>query len=205
MLNFKSIKKKSSTQLNESFFKIAGGIIVPTMVVGPILDVVVASIENPILYNIAYFVLLLFSFVLSVGLTKFTLKIARENKVDFKQYLEMKGVLLKSIGICLLTGIITLIGFIFFIIPGIIASIGLSQAVFILIDDNSKSVTQCMSESWELMKGYKWNYCLFTLSFIGWILLTAITFGIAIIWVVPYCEICFTNYYVDLANQKSIA
>ena len=36
------------------------------------------------------------------------------------------------------------------------------------------------------------------LSFIGWYLLCAITFGIAAIWVVPYVQATYTNAYNSL-------
>ena len=58
--------------------------------------------------------------------------------------------------------------------PGIIASIRYSQAFFILADDPSKGIRQCMDESKAMMKGNKSKYFLLSLSFIGWMLLAMI-------------------------------
>ena len=61
-----------------------------------------------------------------------------------------------------------------FIIPGIIAAFRYSQAFFVLADDPSKSIRQCMDESKAMMKGNKMKYFLLGLSFIGWAILAAI-------------------------------
>ena len=48
------------------------------------------------------------------------------------------------------------------------------------------------------MKGYKMNYFVFKLSFIGWNILAILTFGILYIWLVPYMVIAKTMYYDNL-------
>ena len=49
------------------------------------------------------------------------------------------------------------------------------------------------------------------ISFIGWILLGAITFGIAFIWVIPYMEATYANAYnslksalVEVVNEPTV-
>jgi uncharacterized membrane protein len=59
-----------------------------------------------------------------------------------------------------------------------------------------------LSKSRELMKGYKWDYFVFNLSFIGWILLSIITFGILFVYVIPYISIADTIYYDELKKIK---
>ena len=44
------------------------------------------------------------------------------------------------------------------IVPGIIAAIRYSQAFFILADDPSKGIRQCMDESKAMMNGNKMKY-----------------------------------------------
>lgn len=58
-----------------------------------------------------------------------------------------------------------------FIIPGIIAYIRYSQALYILADDPSKGVFQCINESKYLMTGNKAKFFCMNLSFIGWTIL----------------------------------
>ena len=57
------------------------------------------------------------------------------------------------------------------IVPGIIATLRYSQAFYILADDPSKGVMQCLKESKEMMKGNKAKLFCLELSFIGWCLL----------------------------------
>ena len=54
------------------------------------------------------------------------------------------------------------------------------------------------------MQGYKWDYFIFGLSFIGWILLIGFTFGIAMIWVMPFILIAQTLYYEELKKLKKV-
>ena len=60
----------------------------------------------------------------------------------------------------------TLIGTIFFIVPGIIMAIRYSQAFFVLADDPTKSVYACMNESSRIMQG---KFTRFIFLYIGFI------------------------------------
>ena len=84
----------------------------------------------------------------------------------------------KALGLFLFQSLFIFLWTLLFIIPGIIASFRYSQAFFILADDPSKGIRQCMNESKAMMKGNKAKYFLLNLSFIGWALLTAIPAGI---------------------------
>ena len=53
-----------------------------------------------------------------------------------------------------------------------------------------------------MIKGHIWDYLIFTLSFIGWILLVAFTFGIAYIWVGPYMQMSYANFYNYIKEDK---
>lgn len=92
------------------------------------------------------------------------------------------------------------------VIPGIIKAIAYSQAAFIYRDHLNRgekiSYTQAVTLSRQMMNGHKWEYFVLQLSFIGWWIVTGITFGIAGIWVVPYYYITLSNYYVQLSAQQ---
>ncbi len=80
----------------------------------------------------------------------------------------------KALGLIIFQSIFIFLWSLLCIIPGIIASLRYSQAFFILADDSSKGVRQCMNESKMMMKGNKTKYFCLSLSFIGWILLASI-------------------------------
>lgn len=82
-----------------------------------------------------------------------------------------------------------------FIIPGIIASVKYSQAFYILAEDPSKGVMQCIEESKWMMYGNKWKFFCLVLSFFGWVLLAAIPAGIGFIWLIPYFSMTQVAFY----------
>jgi uncharacterized membrane protein len=85
-----------------------------------------------------------------------------------------------------------------FIIPGLIKSLAYSQTFFILAENGSISGNDAITTSRRLMDGHKVEYFVLGLSFIPWILLIMITFGIAAIWVTPYMQTTLANYYLAL-------
>lgn len=84
----------------------------------------------------------------------------------------------KALSIYIRIMLITWLGSIFFLIPGIIAALNYSQSFYILADDPTKSPAQCMFESKFIMRGNKGKYICLMLSFLGWYLLAAIPAGI---------------------------
>lgn len=134
------------------------------------------------------------------GMCNISLNFANNNEVQITDIFVgfNSRVYLKTLGLIILIGLAVAVGFALLIIPGIIISLMYSQAFFILCEDNDKTVIQCMKESAEIMKGHKWEFFVLGLSFILWILLCAITFGIAALWVNPYIYVTYANYYKGL-------
>ncbi|MEG2109250.1 MAG: DUF975 family protein [Clostridium sp.] len=58
--------------------------------------------------------------------------------------------------------------------------------------------------SLDLMQDNKFRLLKLELSFIGWILLTIITFGIAVLWVGPYITVAKTKFYLMILKEKNI-
>jgi uncharacterized membrane protein len=102
----------------------------------------------------------------------------------------------------LLIGIFVFLWSLLFVIPGIIAGFRYSQAAFLMMDDPDLSPLDAIRQSKELMRGHKWEYFVFQLSFIGWYFLCGITFGIAMIWVMPYLTVAEINYYEELKKLQ---
>ena len=90
---------------------------------------------------------------------------------------------------------------ILFIIPGIILIFMFSQANYILAENPEKSSIECLKESIRMMKGYKFEYFVLYLSFVGWFVLSILTFGIGFLWLIPYYQITATNFYLELKNN----
>lgn len=80
----------------------------------------------------------------------------------------------KALGLVFMAFIRVFLWTLLLIVPGIIAGFRYSQAFFILIDDPSKGINQCIEESKQMMNGNKMKYFCLGLSFIGWALLVSI-------------------------------
>lgn len=94
------------------------------------------------------------------------------------------------------------------VIPGYIKVCSYSQTYFIYKDVQEKgdgdkyTFTDYITKSRQLMDGNKWRFFVLQLSYIGWLLLGYITFGIAFIWVLPYICMTNANFYKDLVEQN---
>jgi uncharacterized membrane protein len=81
---------------------------------------------------------------------------------------------LKTLGLALVIGMFVFLWSLLLIIPGIVACFRYSQAFFILADDPTKGIMQCINESKERMEGNKGSLFVLNLSFIGWLILAAL-------------------------------
>lgn len=86
------------------------------------------------------------------------------------------------------------------IFPGIIATYRYSQTYFLLLDNPEMSAVEALKESARLMRGRKADLFILHLSFIGWILLVPITYGIIIIYLLPYFAATSAAYYYALID-----
>lgn len=90
-------------------------------------------------------------------------------------------------------------GLILFIVPGIIAAFKYCMINYIIADNPGITAREALERSKDIMDGNKFRLFRFCLTFIGWDLLVALTFGIASIWVTPYRQASFAAFYRDIA------
>ena len=88
-----------------------------------------------------------------------------------------------------------------FFIPGIIKSYAYSQSFYLLTEYPKLSVTQALKVSMKITNESKWELFILDLSFIPWILLGAITAGIAFFYVIPYYQMTKINAYHALLKD----
>ena len=87
-------------------------------------------------------------------------------------------------------------------VPGVIKAISYSQAIMIMLENPNMDIMTAIKESQRMMNGHKMEYFVLDLSFIPWMLLVTLTFGIASLWVSPYMQITMVNYYNALKNPN---
>ncbi len=88
-------------------------------------------------------------------------------------------------------------------VPGIIKTYSYAQADLLFAEDvkNNRPIanaTEYLTESRELMLGHKMELFVLDLTFIGWWILMALTFGLAAIYVVPYHTAARAEFFVEL-------
>lgn len=88
-----------------------------------------------------------------------------------------------------------------FIIPGVIMAYAYSMAVFVANDNPELSAMDAIKKSRELMRGHKWDLFVLDLSFIGWILLSILTCGLGLLFLVPYIEAAHAEFYRELTEE----
>lgn len=112
----------------------------------------------------------------------------------FKGFERFVDTLIAGLLISLAVGV----GLILLIVPGIIAACGFAMTFFIMVDDPNISGIDALQQSWNMMKGQKWNLFCLWFRFIGWILLSILTCGIGYIFLQPYIVAATQNFYRKL-------
>lgn len=104
----------------------------------------------------------------------------------------------KQVGVVVLNTILCALWAILLVVPGIIKGLAYSMYPYVLRDEHDLSVWQTLKKSEAIMKGYKGKLFLMYLSFVGWFILGAFTFGILYIWLTPYIMTSTVKFYDDV-------
>ena len=87
------------------------------------------------------------------------------------------------------------------IVPGIIKRYSYRMAPYILADRPELSGTEVLTLSRQMMNGHKWKTFVLDLSFLGWNILSALTFGLlGVFYVNPYRQCTNAELYRELKN-----
>ena len=188
---------------------------------------IVQFFSEPVMFSIAGFVvvfLLLFSLVSSavgacveLGHNQFYIDLCNNRLDDVGVLFCRFNIFFKALGLRLFMNLFIFLWSLLFFIPGIIAEYRYSMAPYLMAQDPTKGIRQCVDESKALMDGHKGRLFLLRLSFIGWVLLIiAISILIAIsgmillliplaiafaLWLAPYQCAAETAFYLERTGQ----
>lgn len=81
--------------------------------------------------------------------------------------------------------------------------LGYSQVFFILCDYPNRNLKDILMLSRWLMKGQKIRFIRMQLSFIPLLFFGFLSFGIGLLWVMPYMYMTYTSFYLNLVDQKT--
>ena len=108
---------------------------------------------------------------------------------------------LKTICLQLLMGIYTFLWTLLLVVPGIIKSISYAMAPYILADNPEIGCDEAICRSMKMMDGHKMDYFLILLGYVGLTLLSMLLLCIPLLWIMPYYQVVFTNFYLELKND----
>lgn len=164
-----------------------------------------ASLGIFTLLMIAYAILAMF---VMFGIIRGCINISKGNPVTigdvftgvFKNFGSFGKYLLGSVLYGLSCSLVTMVPF----IGPLVAMVGqiylmpvLFAFTYTLADDNYKQLGfgEAFKKAFELAKSRRVEFYAMIISFIGWCLLSVVTFGLTMIWVMPYMQVSLANMY----------
>ena len=144
-------------------------------------------------------ILSLLALPLSWGLTVSLLRNHREESVDLENLFDgfRGGRYTRVFCAIFLVNLFTFFWALLLIIPGIMKAFSYALTPYIIMDEPELTARQAITRSCEIMEGRRWKlFCLY-LSFIGWGILSLLTFGIGFLWLVPYMNASIAAFYED--------
>ena len=95
----------------------------------------------------------------------------------------------------ILSGLYIFLWSLLFFFPGLVKAYAYSMIYFIKNDHPEYTWRQCLTESQRVMVGHKWKLFRLDLSFLGWLILGALCFGVGSFWVASYMQAAHAHFY----------
>ena len=192
------LKAKAKESMKGKWGKILPVIILYSLITGAISGVVTVKYGNNPSTQISASTSLITSIITAffvLGYNSFFLKLARNKDVEVNELWSKTGQFIRAFVATFLISLAIGVGIVLLIVPAIIFALMFSMTMFIMVDDENISAIDAMKKSAEMMKGHKGDLFGLILSFIGWMLLGLLTFGILYLWLMPYMNTAMCNFY----------
>ena len=137
----------------------------------------------------------------TAGILTYFVHLIRKQALSVKLLFSQLHRLIPFFILILLQAIFIILWTLLFIIPGFIAALRYSQALYIAIDNPEMKASAVINRRKEMMEGQKMKYFILMLSFIGWYLLRILTLGIGFLWLLPYVYATQAAFYENLRLQ----
>ncbi len=162
-----------------------------------------ATMYGSPLYYLGLAATLLVGAVFFYGNAKFYLGLSRTNKAEIADLFGAFKLFGRVLGVYILMSLYVFLWSLLFIIPGIVAAYRYRMAPYLLVDNPNIGMSGALRQSKEMMVGHKGELFVLDLSFIGWGLLAGLTCGIGTLWLEPYMQMTYANYYDALRGSGS--
>ncbi len=82
------------------------------------------------------------------------------------------------------------------------ATLFLSQTYYLLVDFPDYTAKDALLTGFKLAKKHFWKLLYLKISFLPILFLSILSFGIGLLWVIPYMQMTYTCFYVDIMNPQ---
>ena len=138
---------------------------------------------------------------LQLGLCFFFLNLVKGKETRFELLFEgFKPLATVLLAYAIIT-VLTVVGLILLIVPGIVVALGFSMTYYIIAEDPEISFQTALEQSWKLTDGYKMELLELNLRFIPRYLLGLLCFIVGVFAVVPWHNTTLTLYYQYLKEN----
>ena len=72
-----------------------------------------------------------------------------------------------------------------------------------LMAEDTCGIWEAIKRSFKIMNGHKWELFIMGLSFLGWLILSVLTLGIGLLWLLPYIQVTLRIYYLSITGRES--
>ncbi len=159
-----------------------------------------------ILFIIGIVIKFFVAYPLQIGANNFFMNIReREGSLDSLICIYKSGKLKNSVITMFMQELFIFLWSLLLVIPGIIKSYEYRMIPYILCENPNIDRKRAFEISKQMMMGNKWNTFILDLSFIGWNILSAITFGVVgVFYVNPYIQATNAELYAVLREDALI-
>ena len=140
---------------------------------------------------------------LQLGLCFFFLNLIKGKETRFELLFEgFKPLVTVLLSYAIIT-VLTVVGMVLLVIPGIVVALGFSMTYYIIAEDPEISFQAALEQSWKLTDGYKMELLELNLRFIPWYLLGVLCLIVGVLAVIPWHNTTLTLYYEDLKERQT--
>lgn len=138
------------------------------------------------------------------GTAHYFTNLAAQRPARFMDLFSRFGIWHKGVWMSIVMGFFIFLWSLLFIIPGIIATYRYAMVPYLIAEFPDLTVMDAMRESKRLMKGNKWRLFCLGFSFIGWVFVALLTFGIGFLWVEPYMQAANAAFYLEVTGRSGL-
>lgn len=138
--------------------------------------------------------------VIRVGYARFNLGLLDREKTEFETLFAYFPNWKTTAVSQLLRDVYILLWSLLLVIPGIMASYSYAMTDYILAENPELTAGEAISRSKAMMAGNRWRLFCLHVSFIGWMILSALTLGIGDLFLRPYREAAAAAFYREVSG-----